>query len=74
METTATNLSRVVELSGCACCKTYEGLAGYWPSRSGKWADMVNPIPKYVGSETLSADLAWNATLLEGDLEDSSRS
>jgi dihydrofolate reductase len=23
--------------------KTYEGLAGYWPSQSGKWADMINP-------------------------------
>ena len=51
--------------------KTYEGLAGYWPTQSGKWADMVNPMPKYVGSKTLSGDLAWNATLLEGDLEDS---
>src|ERR671919_710190 len=51
--------------------KTYEGLAGYWPSQSGKWADMVNPMPKYVGSKTLSGDLEWNATLLEGDLEDS---
>jgi dihydrofolate reductase len=51
--------------------KTYEGLAGYWPSQSGKWADMVNPLPKYVGSNTLSGDLDWNATLLEGDLEDS---
>ena len=51
--------------------KTYEGLAGYWPSQSGKWADMVNPLPKYVGSKTLSGDLRWNATLLEGDLEDS---
>ena len=30
--------------------KTYEGLAGYWPSQSGKWADMVNAMPKYVGS------------------------
>jgi hypothetical protein len=46
--------------------KTYEGLAGYWPSQSGKWADMVNPIPKYVGSGTLSGDLEWNANLLEG--------
>ena len=53
--------------------KTYEGLAGYWPSRSGKWADMVNPIPKYVGSDTLSGDLEWNATLLEGDLRPRSR-
>ena len=51
--------------------KTYEGLAGYWPSRSGEWADMVNQLPKYVGSDTLSGDLEWNATLLEGDLEDS---
>lgn len=50
--------------------KTYEGLAGYWPSQSGKWADMVNPIPKYVGSNTLSGDLEWNATLLDGDLDE----
>ncbi len=51
--------------------KTYEGLAGYWPDKSGKWADMVNAMPKYVGSTTLSGDLPWNATLLEGALEDS---
>ena len=51
--------------------KTYEGLAGYWPSQSGKWADMVNPMPKYIGSNTLSGELEWNATLLEGDLRDS---
>ena len=51
--------------------KTYEGLAGYWPTQTGKWADMVNAMPKYVGSNTLSGDLGWNATLLEGDLEDS---
>ena len=50
--------------------KTYEGLAGYWPTQSGGWADMVNALPKYVGSTTLSGDLEWNATLLEGDLED----
>ena len=51
--------------------KTYEGLAGFWPSQTGKWADMVNSMPKYVGSRTLSGDLEWNATLLKGDLEDS---
>ena len=51
--------------------KTYEGLAGYWPSPSGKWADMINPMPKYVGSNTLFGDLEWNATPLDGDLEDS---
>ena len=51
--------------------KTYEGLAGYWQSQSGKWADMLNPLPKYVGSNTLSGELEWNATLLEGDVRDS---
>ncbi|MGH2974352.1 MAG: dihydrofolate reductase family protein [Solirubrobacterales bacterium] len=51
--------------------KTYEGLAGYWPSQSGRWADMVNSMPKHVGSKTLSGDLEWNATLLEGEAEDS---
>jgi dihydrofolate reductase len=51
--------------------KTYEGLAGYWPQRSGNWADMVNQLPKYVGSRTAAGDLDWNATLLPGDPEDS---
>lgn len=51
--------------------KTYEGLAGYWPSQTGKWADMVTSMAKYVGSNSLSGELPWNATLLEGDLEDS---
>ena len=37
--------------------KTYEGLAGYWPGQSGDWADMVNAMSKYVGSNTLSGDL-----------------
>jgi dihydrofolate reductase len=49
--------------------KTYEGLAAYWPNESGKWADMVNALPKYVGSNTLSGELEWNATLLNGDVE-----
>ncbi|HET7119870.1 MAG TPA: dihydrofolate reductase family protein [Solirubrobacterales bacterium] len=51
--------------------KTFAGLAGYWPSRTGKWADMVNALPKYVGSTTLSGDLEWNGALLDGSLEDS---
>ena len=49
--------------------KTYEGLAGYWRNESGKWADMVNAMPKYVASTTLSGELDWNATLLDGDVE-----
>jgi dihydrofolate reductase len=49
--------------------KTYEGLAGYWPGESGKWADMVNSMRKWVGSNSLSGDLPWNATLLQGALD-----
>ena len=51
--------------------KTFEGLAGFWPDQSGKWADMVNSLPKYVASNTLSGELPWNGTLLDGDLEHS---
>ena len=66
------SFERQARLSGLVLGrKTYEGLAGYWPSQSGKWADMVNSMPKYVGSNTLSGDLEWNATRLEGELEDS---
>src|ERR1700710_139642 len=51
--------------------KTYEGLAGYWPGQSGEWAEMINPLPKYVGSKSVSGGLDWNATLLEGEVEES---
>ncbi len=51
--------------------KTFEGLAGFWPSQTGKWADMVNGLPKWVGSNSLSGELPWHGTLLEGDLDDS---
>ena len=50
---------------------TFEGLAGYWPNESGKWADMINPMRKYVGSRSLSGELEWNGMVLEGELEES---
>ena len=51
--------------------KTFEGLAGFWPDQTGKWADMVNALPKYVASTTLAGDPGWNGTLLEGTIEES---
>jgi dihydrofolate reductase len=56
--------------------KTYEGLAAVWPQlvddpTFGQSADRLNSMPKYVASRTLRAPLAWNATLLEGDLAES---
>jgi dihydrofolate reductase len=56
--------------------KTYQGLAGVWPTLAdhptlGLFADRMNTMPKYVASRTLREPLAWNATLLEGDLAES---
>jgi dihydrofolate reductase len=53
--------------------KTYEGLAAVWPELTddptmGVFADQMNSMPKYVASRSLRAPLAWNATLLEGEL------
>ena len=50
--------------------KTYEGLAAYWAPLKDEWANLINPMPKYVASRTLHAPLEWNSTLLEGDAAD----
>jgi dihydrofolate reductase len=47
--------------------KTYEGLAAFWPTQSGRWAERMNAIPKYVASRSTLGPLAWNATAIEGD-------
>jgi len=47
--------------------KTFEGLAAYWTQQEGEWADLLNPLPKFVASRTLQEPLDWNATLVEGD-------
>src|SRR5213596_3276332 len=50
--------------------RTYEWMAGRWPSRSGELADRLNSMPKYVVSSTLE-DPDWhNSTVLTGDLVD----
>jgi len=48
--------------------KTYEFFAQVWPTREGKDADRINRMPKYVASRTLQEPLAWNATLIKGDI------
>lgn len=51
--------------------KTYEGLAAFWSPMTGEWADVLNPMPKYVASRTLRGSLEWNATLIEGEAAES---
>jgi dihydrofolate reductase len=48
--------------------KTYDGIADFWQSADGRWADAINPMPKYVGSRSLHGELPWNATALDGDV------
>jgi dihydrofolate reductase len=48
--------------------KTYEVYAAVWPERDGELATIINTMPKYVASTTLT-DPGWqNASVLEGDL------
>jgi dihydrofolate reductase len=48
--------------------RSYEWMAGRWPSRSGELADRLNSLPKYVVTSTLE-DPDWsNSTVLKGDI------
>ena len=58
--------------------KTYEGLAAIWPQLATvpgyeAFARRMNSMPKYVASRTLKGPLAWEATLLQGELAESVR-
>ena len=50
---------------------TFEGFAAAWPSMEeteGEFAVRMNRLPKFVASKTLREPLAWNGTLLNGDV------
>jgi dihydrofolate reductase len=50
--------------------RTYQNMAANWPHMPAEnpFTQRINAMPKFVASNTLSAPLAWNATLLEGKL------
>jgi dihydrofolate reductase len=56
--------------------ETYEIFAQTWPARTAAddgpgeagFIDRINRLPKFVASTTLKEPLAWNATLLKGDV------
>ena len=39
----------------------------FWPTQEGAYAELVNPIPKYVASRTIKEPLTWNSHLLGPD-------
>jgi dihydrofolate reductase len=50
---------------------TFEGFAAAWPSMEeteGEFAVRMNTLPKFVASRSLREPLAWNGTLLTGDV------
>src|SRR5262249_34704515 len=48
---------------------TYELLLNTWAKmKGGPYLDRMNSIPKLVASRTLTGPLAWNATLIKGDV------
>jgi dihydrofolate reductase len=54
--------------------KTYEIFAGYWPKAPEEipFTRLLNDVPKYVASRSLTGPLAWQgSTLLAGDLAES---
>jgi dihydrofolate reductase len=54
--------------------RTYEIFASYWPNAPEEipFTGLLNRVPKYVASRTLSGPLAWQgSTLLGGDLAES---
>jgi dihydrofolate reductase len=55
---------------------TFEGFAAAWPSMEeteGEFAVRMNALPKFVASRTLKEPLAWNGTLLTGDVAEEVR-
>jgi dihydrofolate reductase len=49
--------------------KLWQEWSEYWPSAASDdpFAQFINPLRKHVVSTTLSGDLGWNSTLIEGD-------
>ncbi|MGZ0150223.1 dihydrofolate reductase family protein [Kribbella sp. WER1] len=47
--------------------RTYEMFSAAWGTAGGPYADRLRELPKLVASSTLTGELTWNATLLEGD-------
>ena|SRR5450755_4659103 len=48
---------------------TYELMANHWPGASGDIADLMNALPKYVFSRTLTAADWYNTEIFVSDVE-----
>jgi RNA polymerase sigma-70 factor (ECF subfamily) len=39
----------------------------YWPGATDPFGQFINPVRKHVVTSTLSGDLGWNSTVIDGD-------
>ena len=39
----------------------------YWPGADGPFSSFINPVRKHVVTSTMSGDLGWNSTVVNGD-------
>lgn len=47
--------------------KLWQEWSEYWPGADDPFGSFINPVRKHVISSTLSGDLPWNSTRIEGD-------
>jgi RNA polymerase sigma-70 factor (ECF subfamily) len=50
--------------------KLWNEWSEYWPGASDPFGEFINPVRKHVVSTTLTGELPWNSTLIEGDPAD----
>ncbi|MBO0813512.1 MAG: dihydrofolate reductase family protein, partial [Microlunatus sp.] len=47
--------------------KLWEEWKDYWQTSDDEFANWINPVRKHVVSATLSGELPWNSTTIDGD-------
>ncbi|GAA4641359.1 dihydrofolate reductase family protein [Gordonia humi] len=47
--------------------KLWQEWSEYWPGTEDPFGEWINPVRKHVVSSTLSGDLTWNSTVIDGD-------
>lgn len=47
--------------------RLWEEWSQYWPGADDPFGQFINPVRKHVVSTTLSGDLGWNGTAVDGD-------
>lgn len=47
--------------------KLWQEWSEYWPGAEDPFGAFINPVRKHVVSATLSGELPWNSTLIDGD-------